>query len=254
METLIAYKAWGVGALFLTLFGLERLYPATASVGNNMRRLARNFSFWPLNLICSVVVILPVSYFAAGHALWTRPMVASSAFFDLLVLDLFLYWWHRAMHEVPILWRFHQVHHLDEHLDTTSALRFHFGEVLISSFVRAFVIMLFALPFTSVVLFEALVLAAALFHHSNWAMSPHFERLLSKVIITPSIHWVHHHAVRTDTDSNYGTVLSSWDRLFKTKSPTLRTPNMMIGVEGQGGVAMKDKAFLRLLKLPFSRL
>ena len=72
------------------------------------------------------------------------------------------------------------------------------------------------------------------------------ESTISKLIVTPSIHWVHHHAIRKDTDSNYGTIFSFWDRIFRTNSPTKRKPDMKIGVEGK-----KDKAFFALLIRPF---
>ena len=75
---------------------------------------------------------------------------------DLLLLDCWIYWWHRINHRLPLLWRFHEVHHLDEMLDTTSALRFHFGEVVLSSFVRAGLIFMLAMPLASVVVFEVL--------------------------------------------------------------------------------------------------
>ena len=65
------------------------------------------------------------------------------------------------------LWRFHSVHHLDETLDTSSAVRFHFGEVVLSALVRGVVIVLFDLPLASVLVFEAVVLASAIFHHSD---------------------------------------------------------------------------------------
>ena len=109
---------------------------------------------------------------------------------------LWIYWWHRANHELPFLWRFHAVHHYDELLDTSSAVRFHFGEVALSALARAGVIVLLDLPLASVVLFEGLVLMAAIFHHSDARLPPAIERPLSRVIVTPSIHWVHHHARR----------------------------------------------------------
>jgi sterol desaturase/sphingolipid hydroxylase (fatty acid hydroxylase superfamily) len=68
------------------------------------------------------------------------------------------------------------------------------------------------------------------------------------VVITPSIHWVHHHAIRADTDSNYGTIFSFWDRLFRSRSATERFTDMKIGVE-----RMRDRSFLRLLVAPFGR-
>lgn len=123
-----------------------------------------------------------------------------------MLLDGWIYWWHRANHEVRFLWRFHQVHHLDSFLDTTSALRFHAGEVLLSALVRGGVIFVVAVPFAHVVAFETLVVLAAIFHHSNVSLPDRLEQVLCLVIVTPSIHWVHHHASRADTDSNYSTV------------------------------------------------
>jgi hypothetical protein len=137
---------------------------------------------------------------------------------------------------------------LDRFLDSTSAIRFHFGEVLLSAGFRALAVLLLGFPFVSIVLFESLLLCATIFHHSNLRLPAHFERALSAVVITPGIHWVHHHAARADTDANYGTLFSFWDRIFRTRSPTRRTPAMAIGVEGEG-----DRALPALLARPFRR-
>jgi sterol desaturase/sphingolipid hydroxylase (fatty acid hydroxylase superfamily) len=168
---------------------------------------------------------------------------------DLVLLDFWIYWWHRANHRIPLLWRFHAMHHLDRVLDTSSALRFHFGEVLLSAAARAATIVLLGLPFVSVVAFEALVLGATIFHHSNLALPPRLEAALSRLVVTPSIHWVHHHRVRRDTDSNYATVLSLWDRLFASRSPRPRLAGMAIGVEGRDELALPQ-----LLVAPFRPL
>jgi len=165
-----------------------------------------------------------------------------------VMLDFLVYWWHRANHEWPLLWRFHEVHHLDRFLDSTTAIRFHFGEVLLSAAARAVVVLLLGFPFASIVAFESLLLCATIFHHSNLRLPAGFERALSLVVITPGIHWVHHHAARADTDSNYGTLFSFWDRIFRTRSPNRRTPAMPIGVEGQG-----ERALPALLVRPFRR-
>ena len=147
---------------------------------------------------------------------------------------------------MPLLWRFHQVHHLDELLDTTSAVRFHFGEVVLSALARALVIILLDLSLLAVIVFEALILTGAIFHHSAARIPARLERALASVIVTPSIHWVHHHAIRADTDSNYGTIFSFWDRLFRSRSATARFAGMKIGVE-----RMRDRPLLRLLAAPF---
>ena len=195
-------------------------------------------------------MVLELSVWASRDALAWRPpwwQGAAGLLLDLVLLDLLIYWWHRANHRVPFLWRFHEVHHRDRFLDTTSAVRFHFGEVMLSAGFRAIVIVIFSIPLPSVLAFETLVLLATLFHHSNFRIPPALERALAHVVITPSIHWVHHHAVQRDTDSNYGTILSVWDPLFGSRNRvTARTPEMEIGVERRG-----ELDFAGLLLQPF---
>jgi sterol desaturase/sphingolipid hydroxylase (fatty acid hydroxylase superfamily) len=200
------------------------------------KRWGRNFGFFILNAALSTLFVLPVTIWAAFHAPWSRPdLVPDWAWLplDVVLLDFWIYWWHRANHEWPFLWRFHEVHHRDRHLDASTAVRFHFGEVALSAGVRALVIMAFAIPLTSVVLFEILVIVASVFHHANWRVPPVLERALAHVIITPSRHWVHHHRVRADTDSTYGTIFSFWDPLLGSTTPAQRRLLMPLGVEGK---------------------
>ena len=219
LDEFLWLKSALVLAAFL-LFGLwERLRPAEGGallvrLGHatraGLRRLGRNLSLFGLNALLSPLIVLPVTGWASSFETGLRPAIWSGApglVLDILLLDLWLYWWHRANHEWPLLWRFHEVHHLDETLDTTSAVRFHFGEVALSAMVRVLPIVVLDIPLASVVLLEGLVLAATLFHHSDARLPAPLERALARVIITPGIHWVHHHARRADTDSNYGTLL-----------------------------------------------
>ena len=241
----------GIVVLTLVVFMLlERAFPVVRA-RLNMDRIFRNFSFAGINFLLGPLIVVPVTAMAAGYAFHWQPQWWSGwtgLALDLLILDFWIYFWHRANHLVPLLWRFHEVHHLDETLDASSALRFHFGEVVLSSVVRALVIILLGVSVFSVVVFETLVTMAAIFHHSNIKLPPHLEKLLSLVIVTPSIHWVHHHAVRSDTDSNYSTILSIWDRLFGSVAAGKRIPDMLIGVEG-----LKEQKLLRLILRPFYR-
>jgi sterol desaturase/sphingolipid hydroxylase (fatty acid hydroxylase superfamily) len=247
----LAWKSLAVAAVFVVLFAAERWRPAAAThlVEPAWRRLLRNGALWAVNAVLSPIAVVPVSAYAASHALAWRPSWWSGPaglLADLLLLDVLIYAWHRANHEVRFLWRFHSVHHLDRFLDTTSALRFHFGEVLLSALARAGVIVLLAIPLPSVLSFETLVLVAAMFHHSNLRLPSCVERALSLVVVTPSIHWVHHHRCRADTDANYCTVISLWDRLFRSRSGTARRPDMVIGVEGR-----EETTLLALIAVPF---
>lgn len=268
VENLLATKGIIVAVWIAALFAAERIWPAAPRPGavregwptglaalkaGGWRRLGRNLGLWLINTAISPLVVLPLTAWAAAAGVdfglrpgwWSGPWGFAA---DLLLLDFLIYWWHRANHVVPLLWRFHAIHHLDQFLDTTTALRFHFGEVLLSALARAAVIVVLGIPFISVLAFEALVLLATIFHHSNLRLPAGFERALSFLVVTPSIHWVHHHAVRRDTDSNYATVLSLWDRLFGSRSAMRRDPKMPIGVEGQG-----EEAAAALLGRPFRR-
>jgi sterol desaturase/sphingolipid hydroxylase (fatty acid hydroxylase superfamily) len=243
-------KAGIIAGTFVVLFALERLFPVVRWLGGTTR-VIKNLTLAGFNFIASPLIVIPITAFAASHMLDWRPPFWSGWLgmgLDLLLLDLWIYWWHRVNHVVPFFWRFHEVHHLDETLDTTSALRFHFGEVILSSLVRALVIFVAAVPLSSVVVFETLVLMSALFHHSNLRLPGPAERAISWIIVTPSIHWVHHHAKRSDTDSNYCTVLSVWDRFFGSANTTPRVPEMLIGVEGK-----RERDIFGLLLKPFRR-
>jgi sterol desaturase/sphingolipid hydroxylase (fatty acid hydroxylase superfamily) len=230
---------------FLAVLLLERLFPAV-HLRQNISRLGKNFSFAALNFLLAPLIVIPISIWAADHSITVRPDWTTGLVVDLVVLDCWVYFWHRANHRIPFLWRFHEVHHLDESLDASSAVRFHFGEVVMSALARCGVIWLFAVPWPSVVVFETVLTLAALFHHSNVKLPAWFERPLSHVIVTPSVHFVHHHAKQADTDSNYSTILAVWDFMFSSRSTTKRALDFKIGVEG-----LRDLSVLRLMLRPF---
>ena len=257
MQDLLQWKAIILLCFAGGMIALELLFPAArpravAKLGNGTDRLlraAKNLALLLINAGLSPLVVIPLSAAAMHWAPQWRPDWASGLLIDLVLLDLWIYGWHRSNHLIPFLWRFHQVHHLDEFLDVTSAVRFHFGEVILSALVRAAVIFALGIPLISVVVFETLVLMAAIFHHSNVKLPAAFENALSFVLVTPALHWVHHHAIRRDTDSNYASLLSIWDRVFQSRSATKRTPGMAIGVESRN-----DEPLLRLIIRPFRRI
>ncbi len=209
----------------------------------------QSWSRWFRNLALGLIALM-----AGPAALWVleRSTAQVPALFDaplwlqLIALDLWTYAMHRAYHRVPLLWRFHAPHHLDEHLDVTSAFRFHVGEILISGVARLIPALLLGIEVETLLLFEALLLASAAFHHSNIALPARLEAALAFVIVTPSIHWVHHHNIRADTDANYAAILSVWDRVFGSRSQTKRWPEMSIGCEGAA-----ETGLVRLLMRPF---
>jgi sterol desaturase/sphingolipid hydroxylase (fatty acid hydroxylase superfamily) len=246
MKTIIALLTFG------TLAAIERLRGASLRPqADDFARTLRNLALGGIIAVAGYAFLVAITVFFTKYSLGFRPEFLDGTVglvFNLVVLDLWAYILHRAYHRVPVMWRLHSVHHLDAFLDTTSAVRFHLGEVVLSVLLRSVPIVLLDLSLETVVLFETILLCAALFHHSNIKLPVQLEAILRFVIVTPSHHWVHHHAVRADTDSNYGAVLTIWDRLFGSWSLCVRTPDMKIGVEGQA-----ERNFLHLLTTPFKK-
>ncbi|HSH95969.1 MAG TPA: sterol desaturase family protein [Roseimicrobium sp.] len=134
----------------------------------------------------------------------------------VLLLDLWTYTWHRLNHDVPFFWWFHRVHHSEKTMDVTSASRFHLGEISFSSLLRIPLILLLGLRFRDLVLYETILFFVVQFHHANIRLPAVFERVLGWFIVTPAIHRVHHSRRREETDTNYASLLSLWDRVFGT--------------------------------------
>jgi len=240
-------KSVGAVVALLTIALAGRRFPA-ASRPALPGRLQRNAALFLSVVLAGALVGAPVTLAVAANPLWERPALPGAVLLDFIVLDFIAWRLHRAYHEVDALWRLHQPHHLDRFLDASTALRFHGLEVLVSTLARALAIAALAIPFAHVVAFELALFVAAAFYHSNLRLPPGLEKALSAVIVTPSLHWVHHHRMRADTDSNYGAVLSVWDSLFGTRNPKARALDMPIGVEG-----VEEKPAAELLLAPFSR-
>jgi len=131
----------------------------------------------------------------------------------IVLLDAWLYVWHRLNHRVPLLWRFHRMHHSDAAMDVTTATRFHLGEHLGAATLRLGLIPIFGVTAIEILVFETLVVVNTMLHHANISLGP-LDRPLRWLIVTPDMHKVHHSRLRRETDSNYSTLLSLWDRLF----------------------------------------
>lgn len=132
----------------------------------------------------------------------------------VVVLDLAIYWQHRAMHAVPSLWRLHRLHHRDLGMDLTTGVRFHPGEILLSGLYKAALVVLLGASPLAVIVFEIWLAAGSLWEHANLRMPAALDRRLRHVLVTPAMHLVHHGDARIDIDSNFGFSTSLWDRLF----------------------------------------
>lgn len=149
-----------------------------------------------------------------------------------LLLDYSLYLWHVLSHKVPLLWRFHNVHHTDLDLGVSTAIRFHFGEMFLSGIFRAAAVLLIGAGPVVVLVYEVAFEASVAFHHSNWRLPFWLERPLNWVIVTPRMHGIHHSIVRRETDSNYSNMFNLWDRIHRTIRLNVRQDEITIGVPG----------------------
>ena len=134
----------------------------------------------------------------------------------IVLFDLWMYLWHRANHRIPFLWRFHRMHHSDPDMDASTALRFHPGEVILSSAIRMVVLPLLGMTLMQLAIYEAILLPVILFHHSNVRLPRWFEYGLLGLVVTPAMHRVHHSRWKPETDSNYGSIFPWWDWLMGT--------------------------------------
>ncbi len=169
-----------------------------------------------------------------------------------VALDLWAYWWHRFNHAIPLLWRFHRVHHSDPAMDVSTATRFHAGEIAISFGLRLGVVVFVGVPLAAIVVYDAVQLVSTQFHHSNVALPARLDRWLRLWVVSPNMHKVHHSVERVEMDSNYSTVLSVWDRLFGSFRGRDDFTDMVFGVPGLRGEERQSIA--GMLRTPFDSL
>ncbi len=151
----------------------------------------------------------------------------------IVILDLVVYLQHVLFHAVPALWRLHRVHHSDQEFDVTTGLRFHPMEILLSMGLKLAAVAALGPPAISVLVFEILLNATALFNHSNVYIPPIPDRLLRLIVVTPDMHRIHHSILPAETNSNFGFNLPWWDRLLGTyrAQPQRGHLEMTIGTE-----------------------
>jgi sterol desaturase/sphingolipid hydroxylase (fatty acid hydroxylase superfamily) len=211
---------WGL----ILLFALESWLPAGGNRRRRLRHTARNLTLGALNTLLVATLAAPSiinvtrwaeeSRFGLLNLLSLPPAI--NIVMAILLFDGWLYLLHRANHKFGLLWRFHRAHHSDPEMDATTAIRFHTGEVLISSALRLAVIPLLGITLWQLLIYESLMLPVIMFHHSNVKFPEKADRRMRALIASPAMHRVHHSRIRFETNSNYSIIFSFWDRIGKT--------------------------------------
>lgn len=162
----------------------------------------------------------------AGLPAWCTAVAA------FLVLDCCQYAEHVLMHKTPLLWRIHAVHHHADHVESTTAFRFHALEVVAHGLLLAPLMLVLGIRVHDLALYNAIVVPMSLFHHANTRLPRRLERILRLLIITPDFHRLHHARWQPLTDSNYGAILTLWDRVFGTASAHPHPEAVPVGLDG----------------------
>ena len=248
--------------ILLVMLVLESFFPARKSKLTKPVRWLGNFS---LLILSSIVARLLIPIGVAGIALYASkqgiglfniinlPTWLSIAI-SVLLLDLMIYWQHRIFHLVPMLWRFHKVHHADSHIDASTGLRFHPVEIALSILLKALAVLILGVPATAVIIFEVALNGFALFNHANIRLPRWLELPLRALLITQVLHRIHHSQVVNETNSNYGFSVSWWDRVFGSYKSQAQKSDEDLDIGLKSYPATKNNAnLLMLLKMPFSQ-
>jgi sterol desaturase/sphingolipid hydroxylase (fatty acid hydroxylase superfamily) len=246
--------------IFIILFILETKFELRKRTQSRLKRIIINFIVSiPAFALLRILLIPAMVWLAVKNQAWhfgLNYLFTSSewikACIAFLLLDYTNYIWHILLHKLPFMWRFHLVHHTDLDLDLTTAFRFHFGELIGSVFFRGAAVVLIGISPSMVLIYEIVFEAATQFHHSNTKLHFGFEKLLNKIIVTPRMHGIHHSTVKNETDSNYSTIFSFWDRLHKTIRLNVRQNQIVTGVPSYSDE--KELTIGNLLKLPFTKI
>lgn len=246
-----------IGMAALAILIGERAAPLRQPSRPRTRRTATNVALGALSMATVSLIESPMTRPLARRAEkggtglaqylpapgWMRDIAA------VLLMDYTVYLWHVATHKVPLLWRFHLVHHDDLDLDASTAIRFHFVDMAISAPYRAAQVALLGVSPRALDIWQSWFFFSVLFHHSNLALPERAERRLARLITTPRMHGIHHSAVKAETDSNWSSGFALWDHLHGTFRLDVPQDDIVIGVP-----AYRDPDELGLrdsLALPF---
>jgi sterol desaturase/sphingolipid hydroxylase (fatty acid hydroxylase superfamily) len=248
-----------IGVLALLLFFLERFLPLRQGTRSLIARLVVNLAISALTFVAAVALVQPAAHWALRWSaekpfglihLAVMPAWAEFAL-SFLLMDLAFYYWHLANHRIPFLWRFHNVHHIDPDLDVSTAFRFHFGEITFSSLFSIVQVSLIGISPWAFAIYQLAFQAEVLFHHSNLRLPIGFERLLSKIIVTPRMHGIHHSQVQRENNSNFGTVFTWWDRLHRTLGLNIPQDEVIVGIPAY--TSPEDNRVPSALLMPFRK-
>ncbi len=218
------YKALIFTFFLVGLLLLQKWRPLKKNNIENPKRLFHNFfhGFISQAFLLMFFYTIGKNFFKLSHSLnwgvfyhidtpnWLNLIIV------FIVFDLALYAQHNASHRWPWFWKLHKVHHSDNMMTVSTAVRFHFLEIFISALWKGFIIILLGVSLRNFMWFEVFLSSCTLFNHSNIKIKGNINKVIEKLLFTPKLHRVHHSTDLKLTLSNFGFSFILWDKLFKT--------------------------------------
>ena len=219
------------------------------------RSAQQDYAFIGLNLVLKSLFFAHLIVIGIDLAQWTflslthvighvrlslsPPMIVASYTIVLMIIDdLSVYWLHRCMHHIPLLWSFHAIHHSATSLTPLTWLRIHPIEVLLNTVRKGFVYGLVTGVFmflSGSAVHEITLLGVNIFslifftlganlRHSHIPLS--YGNVMESILISPLQHQIHHSADPQHINHNFGAKLAVWDWLFGTliKGKSIQAP------------------------------
>jgi sterol desaturase/sphingolipid hydroxylase (fatty acid hydroxylase superfamily) len=237
---------------------IEVIVPLRQQSRDSNGRLATNL--WLLAITLGLAMLLNftlavgAAYVAASGSglLQLLGLSAISSFvITLLVLDGATYLVHRLLHQIPLLWRVHLVHHIDASVDATTAFRQHPIEGVVRFAFIAMPAWILGAPPAAIAVYRLLGALNSVLEHANIRVPRGLDRMFVLLWVTPDMHKVHHSREHAETDSNYANLFSFFDRVFRTFTSSTRGPFVRYGIRGYD--AREHQSIGAVLSLPFQR-
>jgi len=242
--------------LFAAFLLLEWRAPFRTAIQSKLQHVSTNLVLFGTNSLAASLITGWVVFLRSEHwkdqnwgllhhfHLGPISLIAAS----IILLDVTLYAFHWLNHRVPVLWRFHRAHHTDLDMDVTTSVRFHIGEALITTVFKVVAVMALGIPTYGLLVSETTFLAAGQFQHSNIRVPLFLERWIRFVLVTPPMHWIHHSRRPAEHHSNFGVMISTWDRWFRTYRTGVRQSEIHFGLDEYS--KPEDVAMLRFYRIP----
>ncbi len=235
----MSIKTYITFSALLVIFLLETIFPFFKGRKNRVSHGVYNIC---LSLLNSFIYAFLFSVLTINVLLWSLdrhiglvyqlsipgPLKLIIAF---ILFDMCMYFWHRINHRVSLFWLFHRVHHTDREMDVTTANRFHPIETMLSSLIHLPVFVLIGMNAGQFALYEIILILVIQIHHSNVALPEKVDRFFRLLFVTPNMHRIHHSVEWSETNSNFSSIFSFWDRIWQTFKYRKNTLTLQYGLQ-----------------------